>query len=99
MIIYNELTEKEKREIENWFCVTINCKKQRITDSKFLKILKVCWKHKVDMNFDDNPDFEDLQCIRASEFKYHVLNQLCCFSCDSNKQRLYSDIKQVLNKQ
>lgn len=97
MIIYNELTEQDKKEIEDWFCVSVECKKQKITDKKFLEILKVCWKHKIDMNFDDNPDFEDLCWIRGTEFKYHVLNHLSFFSGSLDRDCLYSDIRQVLN--
>lgn len=70
------IIEKEEKEIEEWFCTVFQIRKQKITDSKFLKLLELCWKEHIDMNFDNNPDFEDLEMIRSTNFKYYILDKL-----------------------
>lgn len=70
------MLDKEEKEIEDWFCTVFQIRKQKITDSKFLKLLELCWKEHIDMNFDNNPDFEDLEMIRSTNFKYYILDKL-----------------------
>lgn len=63
------------REEEKYFRTYYGIKKP-VTDKKFLEILKICWEERMDMNFDDWPDFEDLMWIREQDFKYYILNKL-----------------------
>lgn len=70
------MLDKEEKEIEEWFCTIFQIRKQKITDSKFLKLLELCWKEHIDMNFDNDPDFEDLEMIRSTNFKYYILDKL-----------------------
>lgn len=76
-IVQVKYDNKTTEEIEDWFCTTYQINKQKITDAKFLKLLELCWKEHFDMNFDNNPDFEDLEMIRGSNFKYYILEYLC----------------------
>ena len=76
-IVQVNYNDKTIKEIEDWFCTYYQIRKQRITDAKFLKLLELCWKELIDMNFDNNPDFEDLEMIRSSNFKYYILEYLC----------------------
>ena len=99
MYIYRE--EKSPKEIEKAFCETYGIKQQKITDAKFLKILSVCWKEHIDMNFDNEPDFEDLECIRNSDFKYYVLDHMVerFYPPNSERYKLETSLQQELGEE
>lgn len=86
-----------QKDIESWFCTYFGIKKQKITDAKFLKVLRICWELKLDMNFDNNPDFEDLQYIRSQDFKYYILEALSTRDYYSNKS-LESKLQEELGQ-
>jgi hypothetical protein len=99
MYIYRE--EKSPKDIEKSFCETFGVKKQRITDAKFLKILSECWKLHIDMNFDNNPDFEDLESIRNSDYKYYILDHMVerFYISNMDRSKLETSLQQVLGEE
>lgn len=74
------LDEEDIKNVYKDFFNYFGIKGNKVSDKQFLKILRVCWKNHIDMNFDDNPDFEDLQWIRNTDYKYQVLHQLTYIS-------------------
>lgn len=52
----------------------------KLTQEKFLQILEVLWKEQIDLNFDDECDFEQLIEYRNQSFQERVDNsQLICY--------------------
>ena len=85
------LDEEDIKNVYRYFFNHFGIKGNKVSDKQFLKILRVCWKNHIDMNFDDNPDFEDLEWIRNTDYKYQVLHQLTYIS----DTKLEQDIREL----
>lgn len=101
--MYYEPREQSLEDITKSFCEYFNVKYQKITMTKFVKILNECWKARLDMNFDYNPDFEDLEFYRNTDYMKCVLYQISehCFSGNSYDNRhdtWYNNIQKILGK-
>lgn len=98
--MYYEPRELTLERITESFCHYFNVKYQKITMPKFVKILSACWKAKIDMNFDYNPDFEDLDYYRNTDFMKCVLYQISQHyfsgSFDNRRKIWYNEIRKVL---
>ena len=65
-------------EVETNFCQELGIKEQKISDKKFIQILNICWKARVNMNFMGSAygDGEDISFATQQEFKKFVLFSL-----------------------
>ena len=63
-------------EVIKEFSFYFNLPEKDLTDAQFLKLINYCWVNHVDMNFDNWPDYEDLEWIRGTEYKYQVIHML-----------------------
>lgn len=98
--MYYEAREKSLEEITKAFCDYFNVKYQKITMPKFVKILSECWKAKIDMNFDYNPDYEDLEFYRNTAYIKCVLYAISehYFSGEYYKRSSwYDNIQKILD--
>ena len=89
------LDEEDCKKIEKQFFTWFDIKGTKVSDRQFLKILRACWKHHRDMNFDNNPDFEDLEWIRNTDYKYQCLASLTNDGCE---KKLEQDIREIFER-
>lgn len=71
-----EIPNLSMEEVTKKFCDYFGAGYTKITMPKFIKILQYCWEANVDMNFDNNPDWEDLEFLRGQDYMKTVLYEI-----------------------
>ena len=71
-----EIPNLSMEEVTKKFCDYFGAGYTKITMPKFIKILQYCWEACVDMNFDYNPDGEDLEFLRGQDYMKVVLYEI-----------------------